>query len=199
MTMFIQPAIEELMPEYEIHRTHTIIITESPERVYDVLWQVRGSDMTLARALSRIRNFGVQAEGESEQMPLLRFFTQPGAWTLLLDERPRLLALGLIWKPGKPVNAEGIHAAATREEFIAFDDPGWVKVIWCFRLEPTVSGTRLISESRVHGTDPAGSRRFRRLWGWGLIGLGEPVMIHSFLGAVEHRSDALSEQPRLYD
>jgi hypothetical protein len=195
----MHPTLDELMPTYEIHRKHTIIITERPERVYDMLWQVRGSDMPLANVLGKVRGFGAPEDARADDLPILRFFTQPGAWTVLVDERPHTLALGLIWKPGKPVNAEGIHTAADREAFARFDEPGWVKVTWSFQLEPTVSGTRLISESRVQGTDPAGSRRFRRVWGWGLIGLGEPLMIHSFLAAVKHRADALSPEPHLYD
>ena len=47
----------------------------------------------------------------------------------------------------------------------AFDQPGYAKVVWSFRLEATGDGrTQLWTETRVRCLDPDSERRFRRYW-----------------------------------
>ena len=49
-------------------------------------------------------------------------------------------------------------------EFVAFEEPGYMKGAMNFRVEPVDAGTELRTETRVLTTDPASRRAFRRYW-----------------------------------
>jgi hypothetical protein len=51
------------------------------------------------------------------------------------------------------------------EEFAAFDEPGYVKIVWTLAAEPLGSDrSRFVTRTRVVTTDPEARRRFRRYW-----------------------------------
>lgn len=84
---------------------------------------------------------------------------RPG-FRLLVDEPPHEFAVGAIgqvWQPRIPF----VHLADA-EAFVAFADPGWIKVAWGIRCTPVAGGTHVAVELRVGATDPASYRRFRR-------------------------------------
>jgi hypothetical protein len=50
-------------------------------------------------------------------------------------------------------------------DFRTFDEPGWAKAAWNFRVEPApAGGATLSTETRVRCTDARSRRTFRRYW-----------------------------------
>jgi hypothetical protein len=83
----------------------------------------------------------------------------PG-FQMLVDDAPHEFAVGAIgqvWQLRIPF----LHVADA-DAFVAFADPGWVKVAWGVRCTPLPGGTHVTVEVRVAGTDPRSFRRFRR-------------------------------------
>lgn len=51
------------------------------------------------------------------------------------------------------------------EEFAAFREPGYVKIVWTLAAEPAGPGESLfITRTRVAATDPHSRTKFRRYW-----------------------------------
>jgi hypothetical protein len=55
--------------------------------------------------------------------------------------------------------------ALSSEEFAAFREPGFVKIVWTLRADPVDAGTSIFrTETRAMATDAAARARFRRYW-----------------------------------
>ena len=51
------------------------------------------------------------------------------------------------------------------DEFAAFDEPGYVKMVWTLAAEPLGEGmSTFITRTRVVATDPEARRKFRLYW-----------------------------------
>ena len=63
------------------------------------------------------------------------------------------------------------------QEFAAFDEPGWAKAAWNFRVEPAAGGGAAVTtETRVLCTDERSRRTFRCYW----------LLIRPFSGLIRH-------------
>ena len=100
-----------------------------------------------------------------------------GDW-VLLGERPRELALGLVGRFWRPVIEYRSVAAG---DFSAFDEPGWAKTVYVLSAAPIGPGrTQLRGTMRTATTDEAARRRFRRYWTLG-VGSGAHVLVAALL------------------
>ena len=87
---------------------------------------------------------------------------QHAGFRILADEPGRELVLGLIGRFWRPT---GRLCRFEADDFAGFDEPGWAKAVWGFRITPLDATTTLLrTETRVHCTDPASRRRFRAYW-----------------------------------
>jgi hypothetical protein len=70
--------------------------------------------------------------------------------------------MGAITQPWK---ADVVLRALPPEKFAAFSEPGYVKISWTLRVDPTgPSGCVFRTETRAIATDPESRSRFRRYW-----------------------------------
>ena len=83
-------------------------------------------------------------------------------WRVLAEEPGRLLVMGAIAQPWKAnVRFRGLGP----EELIAFDEPGYAKIVWTIEVVPAGPDRSLFAtETRVVTTDAESRRRFRRYW-----------------------------------
>ena len=52
------------------------------------------------------------------------------------------------------------------DEFVDFDQPGYVKIVWTLGAEPLgPDASLLVTRTRAVATDPQSRKRFRRYWG----------------------------------
>ena len=83
-------------------------------------------------------------------------------FVILAEEAGREIVLGTIGRFWQP--SGGMRPFAP-DEFARFDEPGWAKGAWSFRVEPAPGGgSTLSTETRVLCTDPRSRRTFRRYW-----------------------------------
>lgn len=163
--------IDSVMPEYDVHEVHDVVIHAPPEVVWSALHEVTLRAVPTFRALMTLRELPAIAAGRrwltaDVDRPILAQMTASG-FVRLHDRPPTDSVLGLLTRPWRPAGVGGrFHDA---QSFLAFDAPGWVKAILAFRLEPDDKGTRLVSETRVRATDTLARQRFRVYWlaiGW---------------------------------
>ena len=83
-------------------------------------------------------------------------------WGVLADIPGRLFVAGAVTQPWR---ADVEFRALAPEDFAAFDEPGYVKIVWTLEAEE-VSELESIARTRtrVKTTDPGARRRFRRYW-----------------------------------
>jgi hypothetical protein len=178
--------LDRLIPLPRKLEVDTIELAAAPAAVWE---HVRHGDLAeapLARALFALRTLPSRVRGEIVEPGGVRIddlqstVEHPG-FALLGEEPPRELtvgAIGKVWQLDIP-----FRHVCDANAYIAFAEPGWVKVAWAIRIEPSGDlGTRLTVELRVDATDEESWRAFARYWH--LVGPGSHFIRHAALGSL---------------
>jgi hypothetical protein len=183
--------LDDILRLYDVHEVHERMVSAPPEAVWQALYATRFSEFPLAKLLLGLRAVPRWLSNRKRprpglDLPALDALLQAGF--VPLGEVPRqevaIGAVGRFWRltTNRPLPLKD------RVDFMQFTAPGYARAAMSFRLVPEVGGTRLITETRVAGTDPASSRAFRRYW-W-VIRLGSGALRRVWLAAIARRAEA---------
>jgi hypothetical protein len=141
------------LPSFDRRSHHSIQIAAAPKDVWPHVRHIDFNTSPIARGLLALRGMGrVKGPGDLEEL----------GFSLLGEDAPHDLTFGLI---GKFWTADGNLRRFGPSEFEGFDEPGYAKAIWSFRLaEDGPAATRLTTETRVLCTDEESRRLFKRYW-----------------------------------
>jgi hypothetical protein len=172
--------IDEVMPSYDVHERHELWVRAEPHAAYAAVKAVSAQEVKLFGPLMRLRTFGRSGRAFGRHTPLLDEMLKIGF--VELGERPGeeivVGAIGRFWSP------VGNRPRAT-EDFAGFDEPGYAKAAMNFAVRPDGDGSRITTETRVLGTDPSASRKFRVYWL--VIRLASGAIRRSWLKAIRQR------------
>ena len=185
-------ALDEVAPAYHYAERHSQHINASPERVYNATKTVSAQEIRLFQTFTWIRRFG-QAGPESilnapEQLPLLDVALRSG-FVLLADNPPREIVFGAIVVGPRPADGRtgGPRRRMTPDLYRSISAPGFVKATMNFRIEPEGSGSRVTTETRVHGTDTNAIVKFTPYWRTVLP--GSWILRLTWLDAIRRRAE----------
>ena len=83
-------------------------------------------------------------------------------WGVLAEVPDREIVVGAVTQPWEPVVT--FHPLP-REEFAAFDEPGYAKIVWTLAADPLgPNESTFVTRTRVATTDSMARERFRRYW-----------------------------------
>lgn len=152
-----------LSPDAAHGNTTAIEVAADPPDAWAALLSVTTADVRLTRLLLGIRTLSLASFGADAQ-PLMDLFTG-GMFTLLeRDDEVPGLTVGVIGQFWKIRNGEH-RPIADLDDFVAFEDAGWVKVTMDFRIDPVAPGrSRILTETRAGATDPESAAKFKRYW-----------------------------------
>lgn len=155
--------LDRYMPTYEVAEQHEIAIAAPASITYDVLWAMDPMASPLVRAIFRGRELLLRADHPKEEGPHgIVAQTLALGWRVLAEEPGHEIVVGAVTKPWEPnVTFRGLAP----DDFLAFDEPGYVKIVWTLGVE-AVNPDRAVAwtETRVTTTDAYARRRFRRYW-----------------------------------
>jgi hypothetical protein len=180
--------LEQFMPRFDTRSQHAIELRAPAQAVFTAVEAVTMREVRLLRELEFIRALpGLAATGRLEvpmlDAPLVLSFTR-GA--VLLGARPpeEVLAgaIGCFWRLGgnEPV------VFGSPEEFLTFSEPGFVKAVVGFRLDPRGAEILLTTETRFAATDEATQRLMSRYWR--IIRPASSVIRREWLRAIRRRA-----------
>ena len=155
--------LDEFMPSYEVAERHHVRIDASSGHVMDVSRKVDLQSLPIARALIRARELllGAPKADLAHRRGLMDELESIG-WRVLAEVPGREVVVGAITQPWLP---QVVFRGMTPEQFKAFRDPGFVKIAWTLRVDPTGDGDSVFrTETRVVTTDPDARRKFRWYW-----------------------------------
>jgi hypothetical protein len=148
--------LDRFLPKYDKRELHSKYIAADPATVWTALHEATTDDLPITRVLMRIRTGGkTKLNG-----PLLG--SRPALQPLSVTEGVELVS-GMIsqyWRliPDHP------DVPRNNDAFIAFNQPGWIKLGIDFRLTPEGDGTRLSTETRCVATDGKTLLAFQLYW-----------------------------------
>ena len=116
--------------------------------------------------------------------PILEAYRRTGF--VDLDGRPGTeIVLGAVGRFWSFRGNAPLRTIRSREDFLAFGEPGFAKAAMSFLVEATGGGSRIVTETRVVGTDERATRLFRRYWF--VIGWASRAIRRSWLRALRRR------------
>jgi hypothetical protein len=154
---------EKFIPHAEILKTHEIIIDAPAHIVFEVAELFDMQHIPAIRFLFRLREILLRIQRKPRgSYETLVSETRRLGW-IKLESRPgRELAMGAVAQPGVG-NIEFLQLAP--EEFAAFTEPGFVKVVWTLEAEPIEAHTTLFrTQTRVVATDARSRSKFLLYW-----------------------------------
>jgi hypothetical protein len=155
---------EKYMPVFDVREQHEARVPAPAAQAYAAFRSVDINRSRVVRAIFGIRNLPARLSGRARELPRGSFLAQALSlgWVLLEEIPDRELLAGAVTRPWDPVVR---FTGVPPEEFLAFREPGFAKIVWGLAAAPVgASDAILRTETRVQTTDPDAARRFRRYW-----------------------------------
>jgi hypothetical protein len=158
-------AIEKYVPAFDVADYREAPVAAEPGAAWQALRAFDLRRSRIVRALFAVRTIPERWRAGAATAPRPGPFVDEAlrlGW-FLLEERPgEEIVLGAVTKPWEPVvRFRGMPG----QQFLAFSEPGFAKIVWNLAVRPgRKAGSVLSTETRVSTTDADSRRRFRRYW-----------------------------------
>ena len=123
---------------------------------------------------------GAEPDDETRPKGLLAQTTSLG-WRVLAENPGREIVVGAVTQPWLP---NVVFRGLAPEEFRAFKEPGYVKIVWTLRADPVGESESIFrTETRVTTTDQTARTKFR--WYWARFSPGIVLIRRVMLGLLK--------------
>ncbi len=182
-------ALDDVIPTPGLVEVDTVELALPPARAWEAIRHADLGDSPLVHALFAVRTLPDRLAGRASGPVELRIddlrssTEQPGFQVLADDGRSEVVvgAIGKVWHLQIPF----VHVTGAKT-FLAFSDPGFVKVAWAIRVAPLgENDSRVTLELRVDATDADAWAKFRRYFA--LVGPGSHFIRRSLLASFARR------------
>lgn len=169
VTLDVEPnhasLLEHFIARPDVVASHQIAVNAPPEVVLDTARQLRMLDSVMVRAIFKLRELALGGEPDTRPHPESLFEQMVSiGWVVLAETPGREIVFGAVTKPWE---AAPTFRSIPAAEFAAFAEPGFVKIAFALRAEPSGNeGTVFWTETRAVGTDAEARARFRRYWSY---------------------------------
>ena len=185
--------LDRFMPEYDIAERHHVRV-HAPAAI--TLGAARRVDLQrplLVRTIFKARAVLLGAKTATVARPegLLEELTALG-WRVLAEEPGREVVIGAVTQPWL---ADVVFRGLAPEAFVAFHEPGFVKIAWTLRADPIGPDETIFrTETRVTATDDEARRRFR--WYWSRFSPGIVLIRRLVLRSLKHDAERAASTAR---
>jgi hypothetical protein len=155
--------LDELMPVYQVVERRRVCVAAPVETTFAAACDMNLQDSVIVHAIFRTRELLLGSQREKKVYPL-RLVDQAKAWGwgVLADDPGHEIVFGAATQPWLP---NPVFRTLSRDEFVNFQEPGYVKIAWTLRADPYNSARSVArTETRVATTDPDARAKFRRYW-----------------------------------
>jgi hypothetical protein len=155
--------LDRFIARYDVVERHHVLIEAPADLVFAAAREQELLRAAPVRALVKVREFVLRAKPDDRERPHgLLAEAQSLGWGVLAERPAREVVVGAVTKPWQ---ANVVFRALPPAEFIAFDEPGFVKIAWTLRADPLGDRQTIFrTETRVATTDAAARARFRTYW-----------------------------------
>lgn len=154
--------LDRFMPEYEVAERHHIEVAAPAEVTFAAACDIDLMRSRIIRAIFRMRELLLRARpGAIEHQGLLTFVQSLG-WRPLAELTGRRILMGTVTQPWEP---NVVFRPLSPDEFLAFNEPDYVKIAWTLRADPVGHDASVFRhETRVQTTDASARGKFRTYW-----------------------------------
>lgn len=178
--------LDRFMPVYEVVERRHVHVTAPAAVTLAVARDLDMFEVPVVRAVFKGRELILRAAPDKRPRPrgLLADMRSLG-WVVLAEIPGQEIVAGAVTRPWE---ANVTFRSVAPEEFAAFHEPDYVKIVWTLRAD-SVSATSSIfrTETRVVSTDPSARRKFQRYWSF--VSPGIFLIRQMMLGPVKTQAE----------
>jgi hypothetical protein len=155
--------LDRFMPDYEVAERHHIHVAAPAEITFAAACETDLMQSPIIRAVFRARELILGSQPDSAEHPrgVLAYTTSLG-WRVLANVPGREVVMGAVTQPW---DANVVFRSLTADQFVAFNEPDYVKIAWTLRADPAGPNASIFRhETRVMTTDLGARVKFRRYW-----------------------------------
>jgi hypothetical protein len=155
--------LDRFIPTYEIVERHHIRVAAPAATTFSAAMEMDLLSSPIVRTLVKGREWamGAHSQNDAHAGSFLEQMIAIG-WGVLAEIPAREIVMGAVTKPWV---ADVTFRPVPPEDFAAFREPDYVKIVWTLRADPAGSRESVFrTETRAVATDPAARARFRRYW-----------------------------------
>ena len=178
--------LDRFMPRYEIRDHHKTPVAASADVTLSAASEMDLDSCIVVRGIFKAREWILRSKPDNLARPqgLLTRMRSLG-WGLLAEVPGREIVMGAVTKPW---DANPVFRALPPDEFMAFDEPGYVKIAWTLCADPNGSSQSVFrTETRAIATDAEARNKFR--WYWSLLSPGIIAIRAAMLPAVKAEAE----------
>ena len=154
--------LDRFMPVYDVVERHHIEVRAPAATTLAAARDQELTSVPIIRAIFRGRELLLGATPDTRIRPeALLAEVQSLGWLILADT-PGEVVVGAVTRPWE---ADAVFRPVPAADYPAFDEPGYVKIVWTLRADPLDAKRSLfLTETRAGATDAFARRRFRCYW-----------------------------------
>jgi hypothetical protein len=157
------PLLDQFIPVYEVAERHHIHIAAPADIAFAAACEQDLMALPVVRAIFKTRELVLGAEPDTAVRPrgLLKM-TKSIGWGVLAEVPGREIVMGAVTQPW---HANVVFRPLPPDDFAAFSEPDFVKIVWTLRAGPKGPHESVFrTETRVVTTDAAARAKFRWYW-----------------------------------
>jgi hypothetical protein len=162
--------LDRFIPSYEVAERHHIRVNAPGTMVLAAAKDMDLLHAPLVRWVFRGRELAMGSRPDTQVHPReLLPLVQSLGWGILAEVPGREVVVGAVTQPWE---ANVVFRSLPPNQFAAFNEPGWVKIVWTLRADPLGADSSVFrTETRVVTTDRESRARFRRYWAFVSAGI----------------------------
>lgn len=157
------PLLDRFMRAYDVAERHSVDVAAPPDVTLAAACEQDLMALPIVRAIFKAREIVLGAEPDSSTRPRgLLPLTMSLGWGVLAEVPGREIVVGAVTQPWL---ANVVFRALPPDQFAAFEEPDYVKIVWTLRADhagPDQSVFR--TETRAAATDAGARAKFRWYW-----------------------------------
>jgi hypothetical protein len=155
--------LDQFIPTYDVAERHHVRIAAPAEITFAAASEMYLEQSAIVQGIFKAREWIMRSHPapEPEHRAFLARMRAIG-WGVLAENPGREIVMGAVTQPWL---ADVVFRPLPSEEFAAFHEPDYVKIVWTLRADPlTATESTFRTETRVVTTSPAARAKFRRYW-----------------------------------
>jgi len=162
--------LDRFMPDYEVVDRHHVRIDAPPDIAFSASAGMDLLQSRIIRGIFKARELALRGRPRPAVLPTgLIEQMQTLGWSVLAEVPGREIVLGAATRPWQ---ADPEFRALPPEDFAAFNQPDFVKIVWNLRADSFGHAESIFrTETRATTTDAGARSKFRRYWSAVLPGI----------------------------
>lgn len=184
--------LDQFIPIPEVVEHHQIHVAAPAEIAMAAAGEMEFLKSPVIRAIVKARELALGGAPDERAHPtaLLEQMLSIG-WVVLAERPGREIVLGAVTQPWQ---AAPVFRSVPPGEFLAFAEPGYVKIAWTLRADPIDEAhSTFHTETRVATTDAEARTRFRTYWSF--VAPGVKVIRMAMLQPLRRAAEARAARP----